>query len=117
MTVRVDFNTSNIRTFKERLSDYIDDKCSQIAGKIAVDARKTSAFIDRTGGLRKSIRKRKSRFPDGGYIAKAGGPGAMQAWLIEHGGGRLKRPRPYLRPAFNKAMTTALRDFTSGKVK
>jgi len=87
MTFRVEINT---KEFEQRLQEHLDEKCKIIADQIKVDA-KTGAYMaerkfkDKTGALRKSIKVRKSKYDDGGYIVKAGGRGAMQAWIIEHG--------------------------------
>ncbi len=97
--VRVDWH---IEGFIEELEKFLDENCEIIAKKIAVDAKGfVPGFEDETGALRKSIRAKKSKFPDGGWIARAGGKGARQAWLVEHGhGGPSPAPaHPFLEPA------------------
>jgi HK97 gp10 family phage protein len=106
MTFRVEINT---KEFEQRLQEHLDEKCKIIADQIKVDA-KTGAYMaerkfkDITGALRKSIKTKKSKYDDGGYIVKAGGRGAMQSWLIEHGhGGPRPAPAfPFLKPALDK---------------
>jgi HK97 gp10 family phage protein len=100
--------------FIKELEAYIDDNCEIIAKQIAADAKSTSAFKDETSGenrgkLRRSIRAKKSKYKDGGWIAQAGRKGAKQAWLVEHGhGGPHPAPaHPYLRPALDKNISAA----------
>ena len=102
--------------FEKELEEYIDDKAMQIADKIKRDAKATTAFIDKSGRLRASIKRRKSKFEDGGYMVKAGGKGAMQAWLVEHGHGgpRPARAHPYLKPALDKNIHAAIEKFNEG---
>lgn len=110
MTSQVFIDT---REFEQRLQEHLDDKCKEIADQIKIDAKAGAymaerKFKDKTGKLRKSIKVKKSRFEDGGYIVKAGGRGAMQAWLIEHGHAGMtpeaKRipPFPFMKPALDK---------------
>jgi len=103
---RIDINTVS---FEQRLQEHLDEKCKEIADKIKVDAKtgtylSAKKFKDLSGRLRKSIKTKKSKYDDGGYIVKAGGRGAMQAWLIEHGHGgpRPAPPFPYLGPALRR---------------
>ena len=106
--------------FEQELEEYLDDKAMQIADKIKRDAKATTAFIDKSGRLRRSIKRRKSKFDGGGYMVKAGGKGAMQAWLIEHGhAGPLKSsPRtpahPFLKPALDRNIKSAIEKFNEG---
>ena len=51
----------------------VDAGLSEVASVVLDEAKASSDFIDRTGNLRKSIRKRKSRFENGGYIVFARG--------------------------------------------
>jgi len=108
--IRVDWH---IEEFNKELEVWIDDNCEVIAKQIASDAKNGADFIDRTGNLRKSIKAKKSKFPDGGWIAKAGGKGAKQAWLIEHGHGgpRPAAAHPFLEPARVKNIEFAKRQF------
>ena len=108
MTVTVNIDASE---FLQALEEHLDEKCKEICGQIKADAKQTVAFKDITGNLRKSIKIKKSKFEGGGYIVKAGGRGAMQAWLVEHGhGGPRPAPaHPYLKPALDKNIAFAKR--------
>jgi len=64
--------------FEQELEKYLDEKAMKIANNIKRDAKATAAFIDRSGRLRASIKRKKSKFEDGGYMVKAGGKGSMQ---------------------------------------
>lgn len=105
--VWVEIDTSK---FEKELSDYLIENAEIIARQIAKDAKNTTAFQDDTGRLRKSIKAKKSRYADGGWIVKAGGKGAYQAWLIEHGSQKMPA-KPYLRPALEKNINFAKQKF------
>ena len=101
------------KDFEQRLQEHLDEKCKEIAIQIKKDAKtgtylSARKFKDLSTRLRKSIKIKKSKYDDGGYIVKAGGRGAMQAWLIEHGHAGVtpahKRipPYPYLGPALRR---------------
>ena len=83
-----------------------------IAREIRNTARKSTAFTDRSGRLRKSIRakayKSSSRLPVAAYV-EAGGEGARQAHLVEagHRGPRPAPPHPFLEPAVQAAQQRA----------
>ena len=109
--MRIDWNPE---PFIKKLEEYLDDQAEVIAKSIAAEAKASTAFKDEETGpnkgkLRKSIKAKKSRYPDGGWIAQAGGKGARQAWLVEHGhGGPAPAPaHPYLRPALYKNIDKA----------
>lgn len=80
------------------------------------EAKRTAEFVDKTGNLRKSIKKKKSKFPDGGFIVKASGTGRAKgyhAYLVEFGhvmwlDGKETSKRvpahPFLRPALEKGI-------------
>jgi hypothetical protein len=106
---------------KERVDDLLKD----VAKFVRDEAKRTSAFTDKTGNLRKSIGMRKSKFIDGGYIVKASGRNRMEgaegargfhAYLVEFGhvkvvygkrtGGRVA-PRPFMRPALDMGINYA----------
>jgi hypothetical protein len=114
MTARVEIDLSK---FNVELEKYLDENCEDIAEHIKIDAKASTSFKDKTGRLRKSIKKKKSKFPGGGYIVKAGGKGAMQAWLVEHGhkGNSLfpqgAPPHPYLKPALDRNIAYAQQKF------
>lgn len=114
----------------------IDVILKDIAVHVRDEAKRTSAFADKTGNLRKSIGMRKSKFIDGGYIVKASGRNRLEgaegargfhAWLVEFGhvkvlwgkrtGGRVP-PRPFMRPALEKGKAYAastIRGITRGR--
>ena len=103
--------TWNVEPFMEELEKFLDEKSEIITKQIARDAKSmVPGFQDLSGNLRKSIRAKKSKYADGGWITRAGGKGAMQAWLVEHGHGPgtppkqgwykgRVQPHPYLEPA------------------
>ncbi len=115
MTATVEINS---RIFEQALQEHLNDKCQEIAKQIRDDAKRTVEFKDITGRLRKSLKVKKSKYFEegGGYIVKAGGKGAMQAWLVEHGHGgpRPAPPHPYLKPALDKNINMARQLFNEG---
>lgn len=83
----------------------------EIADSIVVNAKASTAFRDRTGKLRKSIKKQKRKSKDFAasvelydWIVRATAP---HAHLVEfgHGGPRPAPPHPFLQPAKEKAIT------------
>lgn len=111
--------------FEKELEEYLNEQAGKIANSIKKDAKATAAFIDKSGRLRQSIKRKKSKFDDGGYMVKAGGSGAMQAWLVEHGHGPGQDGKmgwyhgdvpahPFLKPALDKNIQTALATFNEG---
>lgn len=110
MTVKVNIDYSD---FNVELEKYLDENARDICIQIRKDAKASTAFKDITGNLRKSIKIKKSKFEGGGYLTKAGGKGAMQSWLVEHGhGGPRPAPaHPYLRPALVRNIEYAKKKF------
>ncbi len=110
MTTRV---TWNVEPFVEELEVFLDEKAEIIAKQISRDAKASTAFKNESGRLRKSIRAKKSKFDGGGWIVRAGGKGAMQAWLVEHGHGgpHPAPPHPYLDPARLQNLSLARKEF------
>ena len=121
-TVSFDFSE-----FSFELAAYINENAKQIARQIAADAKASTAFKDYKGTaresewskktwgpnarkLRKSIRAKKSKFEDGGWIVMATAP---HAHLIEygHGGPNPAPPHPFLRPALYKNIAAAKQAF------
>ncbi len=94
----------------------IDKHLSDTADFVKNDAKATSVFADKSGNLRKSIKKRKSKFVNGGYIVVASGRNTKgekgnHAHLIEYGHvkvlwgketGERVPPYPFMRPAAEK---------------
>ena len=100
----------DFKEFEQKLAEYLDENAETIAKEIAADAKAHGPFKDKTGRLRKSIKAKKSKFEDGGWIVIMGGKGARQAWLIEFG--REGAPAfPTLRPAKDRAIGLAKRLF------
>ena len=103
----------------------IDANLEEIASYIEAEAQHTAAFIDKTGNLRKSVKKRKSRYKDGGYIVRASGKGkdkGYHAHLVEFGHvmltykgmpTKLRRvpAHPFMRPAAEKGIIKAVELF------
>ena len=81
-----------------RVSAAIEEACKETAEKIGARAKASSAFVDKTGTLRSSIKVFKSKFENGGYIVHASAP---HAHLVEYGhAGPAPAPaHPFLRPA------------------
>ena len=120
MTVDVKFDLTE---FEKKLADHINENAEQIARQIATDARATTAFKDYKGTsresswskktwgenarrLRRSIKAKKSKYEDGGWIVQATAP---HAHLIEYGhGGPMPAPaKSFLRPALNANIAAA----------
>ena len=116
MTVKVNIDCSE---FNVELEKYLDENARDICIQIRKDAKAGTyssshgKFKDISGRLRKSIKIKKSKFEGGGYLTKAGGKGAMQSWLVEHGhGGPRPAPaHPYLRPALARNIEYAKKKF------
>ena len=100
----------------------LDGQLEDVAGLVEQEAQGTAAFVDKTGKLRKTIKKLKSKFDKGGWIVKASGP---HAHLVEYGhfaippgkleGGRVP-PHPFLRPALEKGIAFAVAKFRNRKL-
>lgn len=93
--------------FELELAKFIDDNAEQIARDIAADARASVNVV--TGNLKKSIRAKKSKFENGGWIIQATAP---HAHLIEFGWKtKNKNPsetaKPFLRPALERNIERA----------
>lgn len=107
------------KALAEGMAKMLEPQLKDVAGEIAEEARATSAFADKTGNLRKSIKVRKSKFENGGYIVLSTAP---HAHLIEFGHDMVTRkgrkvgevpPYPFLRPAANKVFARLARFFRS----
>lgn len=99
-------------------AEQCDEIFSEIADIVLHEAQTTAAFTDRTGNLRGSIRKLKSKYDNGGYIVVAsGGKGkGAHAHLVEFGHIKWlwgqetseKVPaNPFMRPALEKGIAQA----------
>lgn len=102
------------------IMDAIDQNLEATAQFVEQEARVSAAFQDKTEKLRKSIKLKKSKFEDGGWIVVARAP---HAHLVEFGhakwlwgrptSGRVP-PKPYLRPALEKGIRYAVGKFKGG---
>ena len=101
MTAQVTIDT---KEFDKMLAAHINENAETIAKQIARDAKARVNVV--TGNLKKSIKAKKSKFEDGGWITQATAP---HAWLVEHGhGGPKPAPaHPYLRPALDANIAAA----------
>ena len=114
----------NIAGLDAQLADVmlaVDQNLEATAQYVESEAKITSAFQDKTGNLRKSIKLKKSKFEDGGYIVRARAP---HAHLVEFGHvliawgrvtGKRVPPKPFLRPALEKGIRYAVGKFKGGK--
>ena len=101
---RVDMNTTDAEMM---VAAFINENAEIIARQIAADAKAAVPVV--TGNLRRRIRARKSRYPDGGWIVQSTAP---HAWLVEFGRNQgTVGKRPYLRPALDKNIEAAKQQF------
>ena len=100
--------TIDTSEFEKELAEFINSNSLEIAKQIAKDAKASVNVV--TGNLKKSIRAKKSKFEDGGWIVIADAP---HAFLVEygHGGPQPALPHPFLRKAFEANMAEAIRQF------
>ena len=105
----------------QKVMDAINNDLHDVAKRVHKEAKTTAAFVDKTGRLRRSIRLKKSKFPDGGYIVVATGKNkdgsGNHARLVEYGHleyvngvatGRRVAPRPFLRTALENGINYAI---------
>lgn len=124
--IKANVSLQNMDGFDYQLEEVVkavEHNLNEVAEIVEQDAKSTSAFIDRTGNLRNSIKKRKSRFEDGGYIVIASGRGkdkGYHASLVEfghtliawgHPTGKRVEPKPFLRPALEQGIRKAVELF------
>lgn len=89
----------------------VDKVLENAANEVSFEARRTSAFRDKTGRLRGKIEMKKSKFEGGGYIVTARAP---HAHLVEFGHLQVVKnkqglvkvvghvsAKPFLRPALD----------------
>jgi hypothetical protein len=124
------------RLFETSLNEIleaVDGNLDQIATSVKADAIASAEFIDKTGNLRKSIRKRKSKFENGGYIVLARGKSnkndsegdkGYHAHLVEFGHvkvlwgkptGERVPAHPFMRKALEKNIGLAVELFRNKK--
>ena len=102
------------------IMDAIDQNLEETAQFVEREAQISAAFQDKTGKLRKTIKLKKSKFEDGGYIVQARAP---HAHLVEFGHVKFLwgkptservPPHPFLRPALEKGIRYAVGKFKGG---
>lgn len=121
---------TNIEGFDGQLAEIIravDANLNEVADIVHREAKASTAFKDRDKHLRPSIRKRKSKFENGGYIVQASGKGkdkGYHAHLVEFGHvaippgnlpGRRVPAHPFMRPALEVGLKKAVELFRSKK--
>ena len=108
---------ADINAALEEILAAVDADLSGIADYVEAEAKTTARFADKSKTLRNSIKKCKSKFPEGGYIVVATAP---HAHLVEFGhamwvkGVYVKdhvKPRKFLRKAKEKGWREAIRRF------
>jgi len=121
--VGVQTNLNGLDAQFEEIVQAIEQNLDAVATHVETEAKTTSAFHDKTGNLRASIRKRKSKFQDGGYIVEASGRGKAKGYHaanVEYGHvmiawgrptGRRVPAKPYMRPAAEKGIRKAIELF------
>lgn len=124
--IKASVNVENIEGFDAQFKEVvkaIEHNLNEVATDVYEDAKTTAAFIDKTGNLRDSIKKKKSRYENGGYIVEASGKGkskgyhaanvefghVMIAW--GHPTGKRVPPHPFLRPALEQGFKKAVELF------
>jgi hypothetical protein len=123
MGVRV--NIDGIDAQFEEVLAAIEGNLDAVANVVLHEAQATTAFDDSdyTGNLRASIKKRKSKFTDGGFIVEASGRGKSKGYhaanvefghvMIAWGNPTGKRvpAHPFMRPAAEKGFRSAVELF------
>jgi len=113
--VRIDW--SGMDDQLDAVKDAIAQNLDIVADLVQSEAKTSSAFADKTGMLRRTIRKKKSKFEDGGYIVESRAP---HAHLVEYGHvkiawGRVTGERvpahPFMRTAKEQGVRKAIELF------
>jgi HK97 gp10 family phage protein len=108
-------------TSEKEIIAVIEAGLSEVADLVKDEAKRSAEFVDKTGNLRRSISKRKSKFTDGGFIVMAKG---NHAHLVEFGHvkvlwGRRTNERvpahPFMRNAKRSGIIKAIEVFRSNK--
>ena len=102
---RVEFDFSEI---EKQIAEHINDNAEIIAKQVRDDAK--ANIHDITGNLSKGIKAKKSKYDGGGWIVLGTAP---HSHLVEygHGGPRPAPPHPFLRPALDKNIDIARKQF------
>lgn len=128
--IQAHVSLKNMEGFDAQLAEVmaaVDANLNIVANVVLAEAKWSTGFRDKTGNLRASIRKRKSKFEDGGYIVFARGSKddkgyhahnvefghVMIAW--GHVTGKRVREHPFMRPAKEAGLRKAVELFRSGK--
>lgn len=98
--------TVNIDTkeFENELAAFINENAEQIAKQIRDDAKASVNVV--TGNLKRSIKARKSKFDDGGWIVYCDYRIGPHAHLLEFGTEKMAA-HPFLRPALDRNIAAA----------
>lgn len=101
----------------EEVVKAIEANVEQVAADVETEAKITSEFSDKTGQLRRSIGKRKSRKSEGAYVVFAKAP---HAHLVEYGHVKIAWGHPtgervggkhFMRRALESGIKTAVQLF------
>ena len=119
---------SGIDAAFEEIMRAVDFDLDVVATTVFDKAKRTAQFVDKTGNLRDSIVKKKSKYEHGGYIVQATGKGKKKGYHarnVEFGHvmvawgkimiGRRVPPHPFLRPALDEGINEAIARFRSSK--
>jgi hypothetical protein len=99
----------------------IEHNLGEVASVVLSEAKRSSEFADKTGKLRRSLKKRKSKFEHGGFIVFSKAP---HAHLVEFGHvqippgdlpGRRVPPHPFMRSALEQGIIKAIELFRSNR--
>ena len=127
--VRVD-HIKNLEATLAEVARSIDSNLEDTANYVLNEAEQSLEFKDKTGNLRRSIRLKKSKFMNGGYIVIASGKKnsksikGFHAHLVEFGHvevlfgrptGRRVPPHPFLRQALEKGIRFAVNLFRKNR--
>lgn len=124
-------HTKSIEATLAEVARAIDSNLEDTANYVLNEAEQSLEFKDKTGNLRRSIRLKKSKFLDGGYIVIASGKNksksirGFHAHFVEFGHvevlfgrptGRRVPPHPFLRQALEKGIRFAVNLFRKNRV-
>lgn len=122
---RASVSVSEMQSLDATISDIlqaIDENLEDVASFVENEAQTTADFADKTGTLRKRIKKKKSKFEEGGWIVVARAP---HAHLVEYGHvmiawgrvtGKRVPPHPFMRPALERGIAYAVAKFRGSKL-
>ncbi|MBI9080835.1 MAG: HK97 gp10 family phage protein [Pseudodesulfovibrio sp.] len=113
-SVRVDLGDFGMAL--DDINQAVEANIEKVADIVVEQAKSSAAFEDQSGDLRRSIKKRKSKYWDGGYIVLASDP---KAHLIEFGHDIIRNGKiigqvpalPFLSPAKEMGIRYAVQAF------